>query len=156
MKKITIGTKEYDLCEGVDDFYDIRFPMFLQYLRMSLEGIDKPLFAATMERAEARFDKGQFFKGFKEFQNYHAAINMEEVNDTGLSMCFALICLEDGEDQADVDEGKLRDKLARMRKSGLTRGIVEGSVKNFIKASPDSFQDYVVWLEMLEEMKKSL
>ena len=123
---------------------------------MSVEGIDKALFKATMERAIARVDKGEFFKAMKEFQDYESAISLEQVNSTGLSMCFAIICLEEGEDQKDISEGKYESKLKRMREDGLTRGFVEESVSNFIKASPQSFGDYATLLSMMEEMNEIL
>jgi len=155
MKDLVIGEKTYQLCEGVEDFYDIRFPKFLNYLRMSIEGIDKPLFAATMQRAEKFMDKGEFHRAWKEFMNYQMAIEMPETSSTGLSMCFALIVLEEGEDQSNVDEGLLKKKLERMRNDGLTRGLVEETVTNFIVASPDSFGDYGSLMETIQEMKET-
>lgn len=154
-EELMIGEITYSLCEGVDDLYDIRFPKFLNYLRMSVENIDKPLFATTFERAEARFDKGQFHKGLMEFYDYRSAITLEQVGWTGLSMCFALICLEKGEDQADAKESFMKKKLDVMRKNGLTRGLVEESVSNFIKASPDSFGDYAMLQEIISQMKEN-
>jgi len=156
MKEIEIGDETYKLCEGVDDLYDIRFPSFLSYLRMSLEGIDKPLFAMTMEKAEQLMDAKQWMKAWKQFDNYNTAINLPQTETTGLSMCFALICIEEGEDQVNVDESGLEKKLAKMRKAGLKRGFVEESVRNFMKASPDSFGDYIVLQEMMQEMKEHI
>ena len=158
MKELEIGEITYNLCEGVSDLYDIRFPKFLNYLRMSVENIDKPLFASTFERAEARFDKGQFHKGLMEFYDYRSAITLEQVSWTGLSMCFALICIEEGEDQADkksFKEDVLQAKLTKMRKDGLTRGLVEESVSNFIKASPSSFGDYAILQEIISQMNEN-
>lgn len=156
MKEIQINETEYKLCEGVTDLYDIRFPLFLSYLRMSVENIDKALFKATMEKAIARADKGEFFKAIKEFQDYESAISLDQVSSTGLSKCFALICLEKDESQVETDEGALNSKLDRMRQAGLTRGFVEESVSNFIKASPQSFGDYGTLITMMEEMNEHL
>ena len=156
MKELQINETKYQLCESITDLYDVRFPQFLNFLRMSVEGIDKALFKATMERAIARIDKGEFFKAMKEFQDYEAAISLEQVNSTGLSMCFAIICLEEGEDQKNTKESLYNKKLERMRKDGLTRGFVEESVSNFIKASPQSFGDYGTLLSMMEEMNEIL
>jgi len=155
MKDLKIGEETYQLCEGVDDLYDIRFPLFMQYLRMSVEGVDKPLFAATIQRAESLMNKGEFHKAFMEFVNYQTSIELPEVNITGLSMCFAVIVLNEDEDQSDTNEGKLKKKLTAMRKAGLTRGMVEDTVTNFIKASPDSFGDYGVLMETISMMKNS-
>ena len=71
-------------------------------------------------------------------------------------MCFAIICLEEGEDQKNTKESLYNKKLERMRKDGLTRGFVEESVSNFIKASPQSFGDYATLLSMMEEMNEIL
>jgi len=67
-------------------------------------------------------------------------------------MCFALICIAEGEKQEDVDEGKLKVKLAEMHRNGLARGFVEESVRNFMKASPDSFGEYIMLMEALSQM----
>ena len=154
MKELKIGETTYKLCESVNDIYDVRFPVFLNYLRMSVEGVDKPLFAATFERAEARFDKGQFHKGLMEFADYRSSITLEQVSSTGLSMCFAIICLEENEDQTNTKEEPLRKKLTKMRKNGLDRGLVEESVANFIKASPNSFGDYAMLQEIISQMSE--
>jgi len=157
MKELKIGETTYKLCESVNDIYDIRFPVFLNYLRMSVENVDKPLFAATFERAEARFDKGQFHKGLMEFADYRSSITLEQVSWTGLSMCFALICLKENEDQANKEslkEDAMQKKLTKMRKDGLTRGLVEESVSNFIKASPNSFGDYAILQEIISQMSE--
>lgn len=152
MKQVEIGDKSYQLCENVNDLYDIRFPVFLNYLRMSFENIDKALFAAKEIKADEWLNKGMPFNAVKEFLDYGASINLDQVNTTGLSMCFALICIAEGEDQADVDEGKLKVKLSEMRKHGLKRGFVEESTKNFMKASPDSFGEYVLLMEARSQM----
>jgi len=153
MTKIKIGEKEYNLCESVNDIYDIRFPVFLNFLRMSIENIDKPLFAAKQQKAEEWLNKAMPYNAVKEFLDYGSSINLEQVNTTGLSMCFALICLDNGEDQSNIDESFLKEKLDKMRKEGLKRGVVEEQVSSFIKASPDSFGEYNLIAELMQEMK---
>jgi len=153
MTKIKIGEKEYNLCESVNDIYDIRFPVFLNFLRMSIENIDKPLFAAKQQKAEEWLNKAMPYNAVKEFLDYGSSINLEQVNTTGLSMCFALICLDNGEDQSNIDESFLKEKLDKMRKEGLKRGVVEEQVSFFIKASPDSFGEYNLIAELMQEMK---
>jgi|GEM_PF-5502106 len=152
MKQVEIGDKSYQLCENVNDFYDIRFPVFLSYLRMSAENIDKPLFAARDSKANEWLNKGMPYNAVKEYKDYGTSITLDQVSSTGLSMCFALICIAEGEDQADVDEGKIRLKLEEMQRNGLDRGFVEESVRNFMKESPDSFGEYMLLMEMLRQM----
>jgi len=153
MKKIKIGKKEYSLCESVNDLYDIRFPIFLNFLRMSIENIDKPLFAGKKQKAEEWLNKAMPYNAVKEFLDYGSSINLDQVNITGLSMCFSLICLDNGEDQSNIDETFLKEKLGKMQKDGLKRGIVEEQVSSFIKASPDSFGEYNLIAELMQEMK---
>ena len=155
MRKILIGEEMFELCESVNDIYDIRFPKFLQYFRMAYENVDKPLFEATRQKAMQFFNKQMPMNAFLEYENYFAAIKLPQVNLTGVSMCFAIICLEKGEDQTIVDEAKLEEKLERMRKNGLTRGIVEDAVTNFIIASPTSFGELARLMELTKEMKQT-
>ena len=154
MKKIEIGKKEYSLCESVNDLYDIRFPVFLNFLRMSIENIDKPLFAVKKQKAEEWLNKAMPYNAVKEFLDYGSSIDLEQVNTTGLSMCFALICIDNGENQSKIDESFLKEKLNKMRKEGLKRGMVEEQVSSFIKASPDSFGEYNLIAELMQEMKE--
>ena len=100
-----------------------------------------------MERATEFFNKQKLLQAMGEFQNYHHAIEYEKYNDDALSKCFALICLEDGEDQLNVDDNFLQEKLERLWANGLTRGFVEETVRNFTIASPLSFGSYSLALE---------
>jgi hypothetical protein len=155
MKKIQLGDEEFDLCENVNDIFDIRFPKFLQYFRMAYENVDKPLFEATRQKALGFYNKQMPMNAFMEYENYWAAVKLPQVNLTGMSMCFAIICLENGEDQAVIDEAKLENKLERMRKAGLTRGMVEDAVTNFIVASPNSFGELAKLMELMKVMSQA-
>ena len=147
MIKIKIGEAEYRLMESVEDINDKRFIYFKMYLLESLEGIDRPLFRSTMERATEFFNKQKLLQAMGEFQNYQHSIEYEKYNDDALSKCFALICLEDGEDQLNVDDNFLQEKLVRFWTNGLTRDYVEESVRGFTIASPLSFGSYSLALE---------
>lgn len=156
MKKLKIGETEYQLCEGVSDIYDIRFPKFLQYFRMAYENVDKPFFEACRQKALGYYNKQMPMQAFMEYENYYASIRLEQVNLTGMSMCFALICLAPGEDQSEVDEGKLEAKLEQMRKDGLTRGMVEDAVGNFITGSPNSFGELGKYMDYLMLLRQGI
>jgi hypothetical protein len=147
MKTIKIGEGEYNLLESVNDINDKRFTFFKAYLLKSLEGIDRPLFRDTMDRALEFFNQSRYMQAWAEFQNYQRAIEYEDYNDDALSKCFALICIEQDEDQLNVDDNFLASKLERMWADGLTRGFVEESVQNFSKASPTSLGSYSLMLE---------
>lgn len=147
MKQVKIGNGSYQLMESVNDINDRRFIEFKAYLLQSLEGIDRPLFKTTMERAMEHFNAHRYIQAWGEFDNYRHAIEYEKYNDDALSKCFALICIEDGENQMNVDGNFLQEKLDRLHANGLTRGMVEESVRNFILASPLSFGSYSLMME---------
>jgi hypothetical protein len=147
MKKIKIGDSTYDLLESVVDINDKRFIFFKAYLLKSLEGIDRPLLKATMDKVIEFFNQNRYMQAFGEMQNYQRAIEYEDYNDDALSKCFALICLEEGEDQLNVDDNFLSEKLKRLHANGLTRGFVEEAVQNFSRESPASLGNYSLMLE---------
>lgn len=147
MKQISIGKENYNLLESVNDISDKRFAFFKMYLLQSLEGIDRPLFAETMQKAMDHFNGHRYVQAWGEFENYAHAIEYEKYNEDALSKCFALICLEPEEDQLNLDDNYLKEKLERLNKDGLTRGFVEESVRNFTQASPLSFGAYSLKLE---------
>jgi hypothetical protein len=151
MKRVQIGNKQYNLCESVNDINDKRFNYFKMYMLKSLEGIDRPLFKATLQQATDFLNQSKYFQAFGKFQDYLKAIEFDGYNEDALSKCFALICLRDGEDQLNVDENFLNEKLAEMWNEGLTRGFVEGSVQNFTISSPLSFGQYSAMLEEVTE-----
>jgi nucleosome binding factor SPN SPT16 subunit len=64
-------------------------------------------------------------------------------------MCFALICLEAGEDQTVLDEAVLQEKIKRMSADGLTAGTVYEEVVGFMEASPETFQAHLVMFAMI-------
>jgi len=153
MKEITIGKQKYLLMEDVGDINDKRFNYFKMYLLKSLEGIDRPLFKDSLEKATDFFNRQKYFQALGVFQNYGQSIENDGYNDDALSKCFALICIDEGEDQLQVDELFLNRKLEGMWANGLTRGMVEESVQNFTIGSPASFGAYS---QMMAGMSQNL
>lgn len=151
MKKIKIGEKDYLLCESVNDINDKRFNYFKIYLFKSLEGLDRPFFTDTLRIATDFFNAGKYFQAFGKFHDYYKSIEQDGYNDDALSRCFALICLRDKEDQLNVDDNFLNEKLEELWDQGLTRGFVEESVRNFTTASPDSLGSYAVAVEEMTQ-----
>jgi hypothetical protein len=153
MKDFKIGSKTYQLLEDVYDINDKRFNHFKMYLLKSLEGIDRPLYSETLQKGIEFFNNHKYIQGLSMFQNYGQAIEHDGYNEDALSKCFALICLEYGEDQLNTDENFLNRKLDDMWSNGLTRGVVEECVRNFTIASPTSFGGYSL---KLAEMTQNL
>jgi len=151
MKKLKIGSKTYDLCQTKDDINFVRFTMIKQYAPQIWEKMDSPLFETYMDRVMAHFNKGNWMHGWMELENYRVALkNIENGNDAW-GICFALICLESGEDQTRHDEAFLTEKLGRMITDGLTAGQVYDGVVDFWKRSPEVFSPHLTTLAVLGE-----
>ena len=151
MKKIKIGTKTYDQCQHKDDINIKRFIAFKQYAPMIWEKMDSPLFEAYFDCIKNHFNKGHHTQVLVELINLRAAINNQENGYDGWCMCFALITLEEGEDQTNVEESFLQEKVDRWIKDGLTAGQVHSSVLDFMKASEEVFSAHLTMLAMIGE-----
>jgi len=147
----------YNICSDVFDLNDQRHMTFKQYLLQAMEHIDEGLFEASYERFRAAFNKGDYSQGLIEMTNFKVALEQKELlTHDACSMCFSLICLDKDEDQMNIDEGPLQEKLNRMRAQGLTRGQVEDAVINFMSASPTSYGDYSqIWPTLIKRMRES-
>ncbi len=150
MKSITIGNKEYSRMENIFDIGDERFVVFKQWLLQSFEDIDKPAFLAMHNRITKHFNANDNYRIMVELENYKKSLDLLNLNYDAYSMCFALIHLQTDELQSMVSGDYQMRKIKEMREEGLTRGLVEEVVENFISASPKHFQHY---LEMLEAMR---
>lgn len=150
MKTIKIGKEEFQLMQTPFDINDERFVVFKQHFLQVFESIDKPLFAATYSKCMGFHNQGLHSDVVIELTNFKKAIDLKELNYDAYSICFALLCLEKGEDPKELSTAKHLDKLERMRKAGLTRGLVEETVENFMKASPKTFGVYLAMLEMMK------
>lgn len=150
MKTITIGKKEYKIIESIFDINDERFTVFKQYLLQVFENLDKPSFVATFQKYVTLSNAGQHAEGLIEWYNFKKAVELQEVNYDAYSFCFALLCLEEGENQRDTSKATHLKKLEEMRSEGLNRGMVEDTVTDFMKASPKQFGAYLEMLEYLQ------
>lgn len=150
MKKIKIGKKEYSLCENIFDINDERFNMFKQYFLQVIEKLDKPLFIETFAKYVKYHDAGQHSDGLIEWYNFKKAIDLKQLDYDAYSFCFCLICLNQNEDQRNLSEDYQLEKLKELRENGLSRGLVEEAVENFMKASPKTFGAYLQVLEMMK------
>jgi hypothetical protein len=152
MKKIKIGKKTYDLCQTKDDINFVRFTMVKQYAPQIWEKMDSPLFETYMDRVSDHFNKGNFMHGWMELENYRVALHNIENGNDAWGVCFALICLEPGEDQTRYDEAFLMEKLQRMIADGLTAGQVHDAVVDFWTRSPEVFSPHLTTLAILGEV----
>lgn len=151
MKEIKIGKKEYDLMQTPFDIGDERFNVFKQYILQSFDNIDKPLWKSLFSKCKAHYNSNQHSDIIIEMFNFDKSIEIKDFNYDAYSICFALICLEKGEEQSDFGTDRQLRKLEEMRSNGLTRGMVEQEVENFMTASPRIFSPYLAMLKMIQE-----
>jgi len=151
MKKISIGKKDYEVCQHKDDINFRRFVMFKQYVPMIWEKMDSPLFETYFDRIKTHYDKGEHTQAIIELINYKAAINNIQGGHDAWAVCFALIVLEKGEDQTKLDEEFLKSKMDKWVKDGLTAGMVHETVVDFLKASPEVFSAHLTMLALIGE-----
>lgn len=148
MKPFKLGKKEYTQIETMFDINDYRFMIFKQYILQTIENIDKPVFLQTYSKYMAYLNAGEHAQGFLEWNNFKKSIELKELNHDAMGICFALLCLEKDEDQQECSKEIQIKKLDEMRANGLSRGQVEETVVNFMKASPKTFGVYLAVLEM--------
>lgn len=150
MKLIEFGSEKFQQIETLFDMNDERFNVFKQHLLQVFEKIDQPSFLVSFNKYVAYHNEGRHADGIIEWYNFKKAMEYKELNYDAYSFCFALLTLEKDEDQRDNSTDRQLKKLERMRINGLTRGVVEATVENFIKASPNTFATYLVMLEMMK------
>ncbi len=150
MKTIKFGKEEFQQIETLFDINDERFNVFKQYLLQIFERIDKPSFLIAFNNYVRAVNENRHADGVVEWYNFKKAQEFKELNYDAYSFCFALLTLEEGENQRDCSSDRQLKKLDRMRAEGLARGTVEEFVENFIKASPNTFGTYLVMLEMMK------
>lgn len=150
MTTITIGNKEYKLIQSIMDINDERFNVFKQHLLQVFEEMDKASFTRTFEKCIKLHNQGLHAEAIIEWYNFKKATELQTLNYDAYSFCFALLCLDKDEDQRDCSDSTQLKKLDEMRANGLTRGVVEDTVTNFMNASPRQFGAYLEMLELLQ------
>ena len=73
--------------------------------------MDSPLFETYLDRVDQYYNDGKFMQARLELENYRSAIKNIEHGYDAWGICFALICLEDGEDQTVMEEKFLQKKI---------------------------------------------
>ena len=146
-KKIELEKGSILIAEHKGDVNYLRFVKFKQLAPQFWEKMDSPLFAAYLEKFEIYHNKGEYAKSYGALLDYKMAIEMAQSNHDAWGLCFALISYEPTEEMEVVPTDiELKEKLDRMTKNGLTPDIIKDGVVNFMKASPETFQDHLILL----------
>lgn len=149
MKEYKFGKKKFNIIETMFDINDKRFHEFKKYFVQVIEKMDVPAFSETFAKYKNHFDNGRHADGFIEWYNFKKATQLKELDYDAYSFCFALLCLYPDENQQDISEDYQHKKLDYLRANGLSRGFVEETVINFMKASPKVFGVFLQMLEIL-------
>ena len=130
-----------------------RYVKFKQLAPQFWERMDSPLLAVTMEKIDDAFNNSNFMKGYAAMKDYELSIKQAKNNYDAWGLCFALICYEKDEDvKTELNDVELNEKLQRLAKKGLTADTIKECVVNFMKASPETFQDHLILLEAANMM----
>lgn len=147
MKTIEIGKQKVRICEHQGDINYLRFVKFKQWAPQFWEKMDSPLFAVYMERFMEYHNNGKHAQALMVLHDYKLAIDMTKNSFDAWGICFALICLTEGEDERSCpDDAQLKDKLKILALEGLTAQTVSGEVINFMTRSPVEFGDHLKML----------
>jgi len=152
-KKLELERGSILVAEHKGDVNYNRYVKFKQLAPQFWEKMDSPLFEVYLEKIEDAFDQGKHSKAHAFLLDYKLAISQMSEDNDAWGLCFALISYEKDEavDFTPTDV-ELKDKLGRMVKNGLTPDMIMDGVINFMKASPETFQDHLILYEMRNTM----
>jgi hypothetical protein len=152
-KKVELEKGSVLVAEHKGDINYQRYVKFKQLAPQFWERMDSPLFVTYMEKIQDLFNQGRWMQGYQVLMDYKLAIDKNQQDYDAWGLCFALISYEDNEEIDHIPtDVELREKLDRMTKGGLTPEIIKDSVVNFMKASPETFQDHLILLEVQNTM----
>jgi hypothetical protein len=152
-KKLELETGSIAVAEHKGDINYLRFVRFKQLAPQFWEKMDSPLFEAYMERFMNLHNQGKYAQSVLALQDYRLAISQLSKDNDAWGLCFALISYEEGETVDSVpNDVELKEKLRRMTDAGLNPEQIKEGVVNFMKTSPETFQDHLILLEVQNTM----
>lgn len=155
-KKVELDKGSVLVAQHKGDINYLRYVKFKQLAPQFWERMDSPLFAAYFEKFQDAHDQGKHAKGVMVMKDYQLAINQLNQDHDAWGLCFALISYEKDEEVEFVpSDVQLKEKLGRMVKAGLTPDVIQEGVINFMKASPETFQDHLILLEVQNMMTET-
>lgn len=146
MRTIKIGEREVRVCEHQGDINYLRFVRFKQWIPQVFEKMDIPVFSLHFEKFNDLHNKGKYAQSVMIWYDYLLAIKQSKENSfDAWGMCFALITIEEGEDEKSCpDDSRLKEKIERLSNEGLSAETVKKEVVNFMKASPEEFSEVLI------------
>jgi len=155
-KKVELDKGSVLVAEHKGDINYRRYVKFKQIAPQFWERMDSPLFVTYLEKIQDAWNSGKWMQGYQVLLDYKLAIEEAQQDYDPWGLCFALICYEDGEEIDHVPtDVELKEKLDRLVKVGLTPDVIKEAVVNFMKASPETFQDHLILLEVQSTMTET-
>ena len=152
-KMVKLATGSILVAAHKGDVNYARYVKFKQLAPQFWERMDSPLFASYLERFENLHNEGKHAQAYAVLRDYGLAIDMVKQEHDAWGLCFALISYEKGEEMEFIPSDiELKEKLDRMTKKGLTPDQIQEGVVDFMRASPETFQDHLILLEVQNMM----
>lgn len=150
MKRIKVGNTELRIAEHKGDISYTNYVKFKQHVPQFWEKMDSPLFAVYFEKIQDLFNQSKFIQAYNVLLDYKLSIDNAKNSYDAWGICFVLIAYEKGE---QISRTLADDEIkARLAKWELTPDIVVEYVVNFMKASPETFQDHLALFAVLGMM----
>ena len=151
MKDLTIGNKNYKLCEDVTDFLEFRLPYLQEFILRAFENNDLPIYDVFFNEYKKLSNEGNRYDCDVLVSRLKDSVTKNEPLLNNFHYAFALICLEDNENQLNVDLEYLKEKINIMFKEGLKGGVCVKSVLDFMVASPFEFRNYEAIIAFMKQ-----
>jgi len=155
-KKIELENGSIMIAQHKGDVNYERYVKFKQIAPQFWERMDSPLFEVYFEKFMDLANQSKHTQAAMVMKDYKMAIAMTQNSYEAWGLCFALISYEKGEEISFIPTDiELKEKLDRMTKSGLTPDIIKDGVVNFMRASPETFQDHLILLGVQNMMTET-
>jgi len=150
MKKIKVGNTELRIAQNKGDISYLNYVKFKQHVPQFWEKMDSPLFEVYWEKVQDLFNQSKFIQAYNVMLDYRMSLNNAKNSYNAWGVCFALIAYEKGEKIArGLADDEIKERLERWE---LTPDLVVENVINFMKASPETFQDHLALFAVLGTM----
>lgn len=150
MKKIKVGNIELRVAEHKGDISYVNYVKFKQHVPQFWEKMDSPLFEVYFEKIQDLFNQSKFIQAYNVILDYKLSLNNAKNSYDAWGICFALIAYEKGEKIArTLADDEIKERLAKWE---LTPDVIVETVVNFMKASPETFQDHLALYAVLGMM----
>jgi len=150
MKKIKAGNTELRIAEHKGGISYLNYVKFKQHVPQFWEKMDSPLFEVYFEKIQDLFNQSKFIQAYNIILDYKLSLNNSKNSYDAWGICFALIAYEKGEKTArTLADDEIKERLAKWE---LTPDTIVEAVVNFMKASPETFQDHLALYAVLGMM----